>query len=917
MSRVPSPMGAYTSPRGGIGGQPTQRRPLGNNTFSAGELTPRLFGRLDLEKYYQGASKIQNFLVMKQGGAIRRSGTKFVVETADSTKRSRLFSFQAASDQGYVLEFGEFYIRFIRNNAQLLDTGTGLPTQITTPWDADDILDLKFNQSADVLTICHPDFHPHTLSRGAGDDTDPATWTLDVMTAQDGPYLDINTDEDVTITPSGRTGSITLTASSAIFASTDAPSGSNPGRLVRLGYLVRVEGGEVLRWGVVRITAYTAPTVVTALVLNKLPAGYSTMSFDFDSDNADIGNDSDEWRRWWGKSFTIRSFEDKAQHYHHQDGGYIAEDDWFQSAGNIFSRAIAEVFVANSIMAVGINMENSDNYYAARLTTATEVKLIKRKAAAETTLDTIVVALPCTIEVRRVNGLVKLLINEVEEFSGAEDTDMDSDDFGIIAQWTGTDDGAEMAGSRFDNFEGGRADTVVTDVWRLGAWSDTTGYPVCSLYHKDRQWFGGTTLQPHRLDGSRSGDYFSFRPSDLFDDEIDATHAITLLIQDNQLQTIRWLRGHNRGLIVFTTSGMFSFISGDKSEPISALNFTIEKQTTVGIANRPMPFVTNVAMMFTLAGRRKVTETAFSFAYDQFIDADMMSLSEHISRGDDRRLVDQDYQEQPDSTFWWVREDGVLCALTYERSEEVVAWHQHIIGGSDAGAAEVESIAVIRNGSQDQLWMIVKRTIGRSVRRYIERLMPNFGLNGDLEDAFFVDSGLSYDDVATTTISGLDHLEGEEVQVLADGKVVGPFTVNGGVIELSEEASVVHAGLGFDSILRTMPLSQPLGEQVAHGTMRRASDAYIFMHNAVGGQVGYGTIAELDDEDFTRWEPLRSYIYGDGQIEADGDAPALFGGVHKHSMAGRSEVKPCIAVRQTNPLPMTVLSISAYVESGT
>ena len=122
----------------------------------------------------------------------------------------------------------------------------------------------------------------------------------------------------------------------------------------------------------------------------------------------------------------------------------------------------------------------------------------------------------------------------------------------------------------------------------------------------------------------------------------------------------------------------------------------------------------------------------------------MTILAEHITEGGINGFA---YQQEPDSIAWTVRNDGVLACMTYRREEQVVAWHRHIIGGAfGSGDAVVESVATIPGDlDEDEVYIIVKRTIGGATKRYVER-MRNFDFGTSVSDAFFVDSGLTYKD---------------------------------------------------------------------------------------------------------------------------------------------------------------------------
>ncbi|KKK79222.1 hypothetical protein LCGC14_2835680, partial [marine sediment metagenome] len=146
----------------------------------------------------------------------------------------------------------------------------------------------------------------------------------------------------------------------------------------------------------------------------------------------------------------------------------------------------------------------------------------------------------------------------------------------------------------------------------------------------------------------------------------------------------------------------------------------------------------------------------------------MTRLAQHITRGG---IVEMDFQQEPDSLVWAVRSDGQLLSMTFRREEDVVGWTRHIIGGSfSTGDAVVESVAVIpgENGAgqtqssenRDEVWVTVKRTINGSTVRYVEVFERDYETGDDEEDSYYADSIITYDGVATSTITGLDHLEG-------------------------------------------------------------------------------------------------------------------------------------------------------------
>ena len=178
--------------------------------FNAGELSPLLFCRNDLEKYISGAKCMENFQVLPQGGIQNRPGTEFIAEVRDSSRNVRLVPFEFNVEQAYVLEFGDLYVR-IRNRDTLL-----LSAEVSVPYAHTTLRKLRWVQSADVLYLVHPDYPPGRLCRYGEND-----WRYEVVNFSGGPFLDENATE-TTITASATTGTITLTATDAIF---DVPEG--------------------------------------------------------------------------------------------------------------------------------------------------------------------------------------------------------------------------------------------------------------------------------------------------------------------------------------------------------------------------------------------------------------------------------------------------------------------------------------------------------------------------------------------------------------------------------------------------------------------------------------------------------------------------------------------------------------------
>jgi uncharacterized membrane protein YgcG len=168
--------------------------------FTAGEFSPRLFGRVDLERYPNGARELMNVVIHPQGGAQRRTGSYFCGAVKTESSRVRLVSFIPTRAAGYVLEFGDLYVRFWRNRGAVMAGTAAL--ELVTPYPLAVLRELRFTQSVDVMYIFHESYETRKLSRTATD-----TFNLTTAVFRDGPYTSENTGNPTVATGSGTTTS--------------------------------------------------------------------------------------------------------------------------------------------------------------------------------------------------------------------------------------------------------------------------------------------------------------------------------------------------------------------------------------------------------------------------------------------------------------------------------------------------------------------------------------------------------------------------------------------------------------------------------------------------------------------------------------------------------------------------------------
>ena len=830
------------------------------NSFVSGEFSAKLDGRTDFEKYSSGCKTLENMLVHPQGAAARRVGTQFIAEVKTSAAKTRLIPFEFSTTQTYILEFGNNYIRFFKDKGQIFSSGSAY--EISTPYLTAELFEIKFAQSADVMFLCHPNHEVMKLSRTAH-----TSWTLAEVDFTDGPYLATNTT-DTTLTPQ--------------------QTATGTGKTITASAVTGINGGV----------------------------------------------------------------------------GWLATD-------------VGRILKFNSGKAI-ITARTNATVAVATITTA----------------------------------------------------------------FTNTD---------------------ATAAFNLGAFSNTTGFPSCVSFFEQRLVFAGTTDEPQTLYFSKSGDYENMTTGTNADD------AMVYTIASNQVNKIRYLKAV-RTLLIGTTGGEFSVSADGTDAAVTPTNVTIKRQSSFGAANVDAQPAGN-AVLFLQAAKRKIRELAYNYDSDGYVAPDLTILNETVTKSG---ITEMAFQQSPDNILWCVREDGVLAGLTYQRTDNVVAWHRHILGGrsdttkniiqqkisftanttivngtnntitlsshglatndpiyyyaaanpitgissgslyyvirtdantiklattaarSAAGTAisltgpstastqfiyqgvnissnviysddhgfktgdiifydnvgttigglsenvpyyvsrvdddqfklytdsklvhvvsltsahtseqtdnilqdaKVESIASISGDlNEDELWVITQRWVNGAIKRYVE-CFSEFDFDETApEDFKFLDSHLSYSGVAVSSVSGLSHLEGETVYILADGATHATKVVASGAITLDRPSRKVTVGLPYNSVLQTMRIEAGAGqyEGTAQGKIKRISKVILRLFETVGAKVG-PSLDSLETVPFRTTSgamdlPVSTFLAGDKEVEFTDD----------YNTDG------FIFVKQDQALPLTVLAL--------
>ena len=426
-----------------------------------------------------------------------------------------------------------------------------------------------------------------------------------------------------------------------------------------------------------------------------------------------------------------------------------------------------------------------------------------------------------------------------------------------------------------------------TDTWAEGSWSDERGYPASNTFYEQRWFAGGGPSEPQTVWGSVSQDIYNFTPG------ADDDDAVTYAIATEQVNAIRWLSA-GKGLACGTAGGVFILSSGSDTVPLTPSNVLVHRETTYG-AMKLLPTRIGEYVYYFQRNLRTLREFSYNIDIDGHRALDQTILAEHIT---DPSIVDMTYQQSPLNTLWCVRSDGQIAALTRQIDQEVMGWTRQILGGIDSAVKFMTTIPST-DEKYDEVWMVVSRTVDGGTVQYVE-YVEDFDF-GEQEDAFFVDSGLTYDGSPTDTVTNLDHLEGETVSILADGAVLPDAVVSNGSVTLADTYSKVHVGLSYNSVMQTLNLEggSPLG--TAQAKIKRIHEVYVRLYDSLGLKLGY-------DETHLDVIPFRDSSMPMNQ------PPTIFSGdKHIHFPQGYKREMRVYAL-QEQPLPTTILAIMPQLQ---
>jgi hypothetical protein len=818
-------------------------------SFAGGEITPELAGRLDLVKYQTGLALARNFITLPHGPAARRPGFEFINEAKDSTQAVRLIPFAFSASQTAVLEFGHQYIRFHIDGGTLLEATKAIAS----------IAGSTVNTSS-----------AHGYSTGDWVYIGSRYHKITVVDADTFTTADL---WGTATTASGTTAARVYTIASPYAAadlfdlhyaqSADVVTITHPSystrELKRLG---------ATNWTLTTVS-FAAPTnapsdlVVTATVaenktLTTQKYVVTTVAADgvtesLPSDPMAVSNNLTLAGNYNTLTWSAVGGATRYNAYKLRGGiyGYIGQARPNTGAVTKTISTIDRPGVGDKTVTVTTS--------AAHGFANEDLVLIESTGVA--TLD----------------GAWVITVTGASTFTYTSVTDSTD------SAATGTASIPELQ-IIDDNV---MADTLTPPPEDIIALNTGAGdYPGTTTYHEQRRWFAGTDNKPQVLWATRTGTEANLTSS------VPARDAdgLELRIAASQYNQIRHLVAL-ADLIALTAGGEFRIYS-DGAPAITPTSVSIKPQGYAGASN-VQPVVTTGSVLYVQAQGSRLRELSYSWEANAYRTVDASIMAPHRFNG--YTVTDLAYSRAPDSITWAVRDDGVLLGMTYVPDQQVYGWHAHDTAG------EFESVCTVSEGSEDVLYAVVKRTVNARTVRYVERLRSR--IFTAQEDAFFVDSGLTYSGSPVSTVGGLYHLEGQTVDILADGAVEARQTVTGGQVTLGTAASTVHVGLPITADLVTLPLAMEGAAAAGQGTVKNINKVHL--------RVSQSSVVKAGPAfDRLREYPARAVT------DPYGSPPALRNGELALSIDPSWNQDAALCVRQDLPLPLTVLSMTLEIQSG-
>ena len=835
--------------------------------FTGGEVTPTLSARYDLQKFGSFLQCCENFIPNLHGDIERRPGMRFI---ADLGGKSVLipFQFNTEPENNYVLIFREGSITVASADGLLAGVS------IKNPYTLDDVYALSTAQAGDIVYLAHKNYALRKLTRsGAAPDYE---WALEEValnqsiaapTSLKASFVRDNADDDAPLNYTLRyvVTSVDEDGVESVASAVGATTGKYPtdwvvGNHVDLTWTA-VEGAE--EYNVYRESAgyygligVASGKDATGGTLTGLRMGALT---------------TDSILRYVG-SITRTIVEGQ---------GHVPDSDTTTDLS--VTAGENNAFLLNGKLFVWVT----------KTTNKTVWKLVNYpdgfswESSTTTTTETFWAMADCP------SGNPAGTYAAYQTGSLGSNTAYPSGTVGAFTVSPVFSAGTTLHFTD-QNFE---PDTATTPKEDWNPFEDGNN-PATVAFHQQRLVLGGTKDDPASFFMSRTGDYENFRKSRPLQDD----DPVEYMLASGSIDEIRWMASFG-DLLIGTSGAEYKATSGGAAITSSDVQISVQSYWgSSGLA----PLIIGQSVMHCQRSGSHVRDLYYSWESDGYAGNDLSLLAPQLVES--HHIMQWAFQQSPGSNIWAVRDDGVLLCLTYMKEQNVYGWSRHVTQG------KVLSVAVISGSQEDVVMLVVEREVGGTKKYFLERLAGRFLDTGGIEEAFYVDCGLtSRQETAAETVEGLEHLEGADVVALADGSPVEGLTVTDGAVTLPYAAKVVTVGLNYVSALSPLPLETDTQQGATLGKRRAYGKCVLRLYRSVGGK--YAATEPGDLFDVEGWKGRTAYDLP-FLPEKYGEACQPFSGNIEISLPSGQDADTSLWLMQDRPMPFRVVAIMADVDFG-
>lgn len=869
--------------------------------FNGGEVSPSMFARIDDGKYQTGMALCKNFLIEPQGPIVMRPGFKYVNHTKHAGKKARLIPFNFSISQTMVLELGERYVRF-HTQGQTVLGNNGQPYEIETPYIEADLFDIHYVQSADVMTLVHPNYPPKELRRYGATD-----WRLvDIkfgssLSAPTGLSASQTINKDVTNpTDYKRTYAVTALLADGTEESVRSSSVTIDCNPYGDGSYNTIRWNAVAGAGLYRVYrdqggvwAYVGQTDTTQIIDENITPDASITPPHYDD------------AFYSSKGITSVRVNNGGSGYvpakYITDFVNVCEYDWGdgykqQSTGfpvNIQSKANLtwEIEDPNGHgSGADIRLITGETYAATggpasggRTACVTGIEIRSRGIG----YDNPKLVIKCHNRHWQLATLYRFPLttsHDVPKIVVTDSTGYGADLVPVIENGRVVSVTIRSGGQNYSSPNL----SVVSSTGGGASLSANVGqapdYPGAVSYFEQRRWFGGTQNRPNNLWATRPGTEadMSFSLPSQSDDRIAVRVAAR---EANRILHIVPLTQ----LMLMTGAAEWR-VSPLNSDAITPESMSVRPQSYVGASN-VQPLVVGSSMIYGAGRGGHLRELGYNYEAGGYISGDVCLRAPHLF--DNLTIVDLAYSKAPSPVVWAVSSSGKMVAMAYVPEQQVGGFSTIETKGS------IESACVVAEGDEDIVYVEVMRTVNGQAVRFVERM--NERQYTDLKECVYVDCAGTYRGEAKKEITGLTWLEGETVSILADGAVEPQQVVKDGKITLTYPAEIVHVGLPFIADMKTLPAAMALQDgSYGSGHKKNVREVFFRVVNSSGTQAGpsFDKLSEY---------PSRSTEFAGNVPEPITDEIG-FQIQPQWSQSGQ------VCVRQKYPLPLRIVSMTTVLE---